>query len=144
MLRTRRLICLLALILALPSAAFAQGAGDDQYQDPFAEEPAQTQQGDTPEGDLGDEPPGGGEDQGGSGSSGSGDSGSGSGSGSGGGSGAGGGSGGPGGTTTTPRATGNDGLPLTGADPRPLLLVGLAFLLGGIGLRLRTIDPNDF
>ena len=36
MLRTRRLICLLALILALPSAAFAQGAGDDQYQDPFA------------------------------------------------------------------------------------------------------------
>ena len=137
MLRTRRLICLLALILALPSAAFAQGAGDDQYQDPFGDEPTSQQDG----GELGDDPPSDGgsdDDEGGSGSS-----------------------GGSGGVPDVPAPQGPTGLgpgtsgaeatradpsalPYTGSDPRPLLLVGAAFLLGGVGLRLRTIDPNDF
>jgi LPXTG-motif cell wall-anchored protein len=139
-LRTRRLICLLALILALPSAAFAQGAGDDQYQDPFGDEPAAQQDGD---GGIGDQPPGDGGGSGDGGDGGSGDSGSGSG-----GSGSSGGGEtpadpGPGnGTPTTPADP--NALPNTGSDPRPLLLFGAAFLLGGIGLRLRTLDPDDF
>jgi hypothetical protein len=33
-----------AVLLALPGTALAGGAGDDQYQDPFADEPAQSQQ----------------------------------------------------------------------------------------------------
>jgi hypothetical protein len=127
--RTRRIVCLLALILALPSAAFAQGAGDDQYQDPFAEEPtAQQQQQQPPEqdGGLGDEPP----TDGGGGSQGQ-------------------GNGGESEQTPapapapTPREDPN-ALPRTGADPRPLVLIGAAFLLAGIGLRLRTIDPDAY
>jgi LPXTG-motif cell wall-anchored protein len=43
--RSRRLAAATtAAVLALPATAFAGGAGDDQYQDPFADEPAQTQQ----------------------------------------------------------------------------------------------------
>jgi len=49
--RARRIATLAcAALLALPGAALAGGAGDDQYEDPFAEEgapseqPAQTQQ----------------------------------------------------------------------------------------------------
>jgi hypothetical protein len=131
-----------ALVLALPGTALAQGAGDDQYQDPFAEETAQ-QQGGSGSGDaeaaqdgggLTDEPPvGGSGDDAGSGS----DS----------------GSAGESGTTTTPaapeeaapeagEATGQ--LPNTGSDPRVLVLCGLAFVLIGLGLRLRTIDPNAY
>jgi LPXTG-motif cell wall-anchored protein len=39
---TRFLLCIAALLCALaaPSAALAQGAGDEQYQDPFGEEQA--------------------------------------------------------------------------------------------------------
>jgi len=37
----RSLIVAWLLALALPAAALAQGAGDEQYQDPFGEEPAQ-------------------------------------------------------------------------------------------------------
>jgi LPXTG-motif cell wall-anchored protein len=47
---TRSLLCIAALLCALaaPSAALAQGAGDEQYQDPFGDE--QSQQSDpTPE-----------------------------------------------------------------------------------------------
>jgi hypothetical protein len=33
-----------ALLLALPGAALAGGAGDDQYEDPFGDEPAQSEQ----------------------------------------------------------------------------------------------------
>ncbi|CAA9501304.1 MAG: hypothetical protein AVDCRST_MAG85-1779 [uncultured Solirubrobacteraceae bacterium] len=135
MLRTRRFLCLLALILALPSAAFAQGAGDDQYQDPFGDEP--TQQQDPGDGGIGDDPPG---DGGGSGNGGSGNDNGGGGTG---GDGKTGNGGGTGGGQTTPRPD-PDALPMTGSDPRPLLFIGAAFLLGGIGLRLRTIDPNDF
>jgi len=40
---TRSLLIIVALLcaLAVPSAAFAQGAGDDQYQDPFGDEQSQ-------------------------------------------------------------------------------------------------------
>ena len=42
--RFRHAVCTAAAALALaPTAAFAQGAGDDQYQDPFADEPRQEQ-----------------------------------------------------------------------------------------------------
>lgn len=48
---SRRVVCALAaLVLALPSAAWGQGAGDEQYQDPFGDEGGQS------------EPQGGGED----------------------------------------------------------------------------------
>jgi LPXTG-motif cell wall-anchored protein len=41
--RTRRLLTLTcALLLALPGTALAGGAGDDQYEDPFGDEPAGT------------------------------------------------------------------------------------------------------
>lgn len=139
MLRTRRLICLLALILAVPSAAFAQGAGDDQYQDPFGDEPAAQQDGGgggNDDGELGDQPPG---DNGGGGDTGSGETGGGSGSGGDTGT----GDPGTGGDTSTTPADRN-ALPNTGTDPRPLVLIGAAFLLGGIGLRLRTIDPDAY
>ena len=128
--RLRPLACLLALALALPSAAFAQGAGDDQYQDPFGDQPTAQQGGEG----LSDEPPTTG---GGSGSGGSTGSGGGSGSGSGGSTGTGGGA-----ADSTPAP--DDALPNTGSDPRPLALVGLAFVLLGVGLRLRTIDPDAF
>ena len=40
---TRFVLCIAALLCALaaPSAALAQGAGDEQYQDPFGEEQAE-------------------------------------------------------------------------------------------------------
>jgi LPXTG-motif cell wall-anchored protein len=40
---TRLLLCIAALLCALaaPSAALAQGAGDEQYQDPFGDEQSQ-------------------------------------------------------------------------------------------------------
>jgi len=40
---TRSLLIIVALLcaLAVPSAALAQGAGDDQYQDPFGDEQSQ-------------------------------------------------------------------------------------------------------
>jgi hypothetical protein len=41
-----RIVCLLAAgLLAFPAAAGAQSAGDDQYEDPFAPEPGQTDDG---------------------------------------------------------------------------------------------------
>lgn len=125
--RLRPLACLLALALALPSAAFAQGAGDDQYQDPFGDERTAQQDED---GGLSDEPPTtGGAD---------GDPGPGGGT-----TGSGGDRGGGQGDTPSARAPRN-ALPNTGADPRPLVLVGLALVLLGLGLRLRTIDPDAF
>ena len=120
-----RLTALLAaLVLAAPASAFAQGAGDDQYQDPFPDAPAQTQ----PDDGLSDEPPvAGGSSAGGSGSAGA----------------------GSGGEDTapapaSPAPAADAQLPRTGAEPLWLALLGAAFLLIGAGLRLRTIDPDAF
>jgi LPXTG-motif cell wall-anchored protein len=138
--RSRAIVALLALVLALPSAVFAQGAGDNQYEDPFPDEPKQSHgggksggggqtQGRAAQDDgLSDAPPVSGDDSGsddGSSDSGSGD-------------------------TTPPADDGSDdtatnqpkALPNTGSDPRILAFVGLIFVLTGLGLRLRTIDPD--
>ena len=134
----RRFVTLLAaLTLAVPGTAFAQGAGDDQYQDPFGDEPSQSDGagsgGDG--GGLSDSPPvtGGGS----------------SGSSSGGGSSSGSGASGAGASETatqTPAATAqaSSQLPQTGSEPLLLMGLGAAFVLTGVGLRLRTIDPNAF
>jgi LPXTG-motif cell wall-anchored protein len=48
--RARRLLPLTcALALAFPASALAGGAGDDQYQDQFGDEPAQTQSSPAPQ-----------------------------------------------------------------------------------------------
>ncbi|HEX8086148.1 MAG TPA: LPXTG cell wall anchor domain-containing protein [Solirubrobacteraceae bacterium] len=136
--RRRAIVVLLALVLAVPSLAFAQGAGDEQYQDPFGDEQAQNDRGDGGGGNtngraaqddgggLTDEPPVGGGDDGGD-------------------------------TTPPPNDSGDDApdeedsaddqakaLPNTGSDPRILAYVGLVFVLAGVGLRLRTLDPDSF
>ena len=126
---------LAALLLAFPAAAFAQGAGDDQDQDPFGDEPSQGSGGgggSDSDGGLSDEPPVSGGGSSGSGSGGSGSSGSGS---------SGGGTA-PSAGTEAAQATGQ--LPNTGAEPLLLMGVGAAFVLTGVGLRLRTIDPDAF
>lgn len=146
--RQRVIPCLVALLLALaPSAASAQGAGDDQYQDPFGEQPTAQQNGQ--DDGLSDEPPGGGgSDDATGGSGGSGDGGGSGGNGNG-------DTGGNGGSTAPPNNGLEDppvstpredpsALPNTGADPRPLALLGAAFFLLGLGLRLRTIDPDAY
>jgi hypothetical protein len=134
----RRLATLLAaLLLAFPASAFAQGAGDDQYQDPFGDEPAQSDDGggSDSDGGLSDEPPttGGGDDSGSAGGS------------------AGGGddtgtapSTGPAETPAPAAEAAGAELPRTGAEPLLFAGIGLAFLLTGVGLRLRTIDPDAF
>jgi LPXTG-motif cell wall-anchored protein len=121
--RARRVaIALSAVALTLPSAALAQGtsgAGDDQYNDPFENS-----------------------------SSGSGQSTSGSQTGSGGETltqnpnlGGGQTSSGTSTGTAAPTLSGTStALPNTGSDPRLLILAGLALLLSGLGLRLRTAD----
>ena len=47
---TRSMLCIAALLCALatPSAALAQGAGDEQYQDPFGDEQSQSEPTPTP------------------------------------------------------------------------------------------------
>ena len=47
---TRSMLCIAALLCALaaPSAALAQGAGDEQYQDPFGDEQTQPEPTATP------------------------------------------------------------------------------------------------
>jgi len=129
---------LAALFLALPGAAFAQGAGDDQYQDPFGDEPTQSQ-GDGDGGGLSDEPPVTDDDGGSAGSGGSGSDGSG---GSAGAEEPSTGTAGAEGETATPSLA--DQLPRTGSDPWQLMLVGSTLLMIGVGLRLRTIDPDAY
>ena len=125
--RCRALVAVLSLALMLPSAAFAQGAGDEQYQDPFGDEPAQTQPAETraaqDDGDdgLSDAPP---IDDGD--------------------------------TQQTPPPADDpadeparqdereSALPNTGHDPRVLAFFGLLFVLVGVGLRLRTHDPDAY
>ena len=131
-----------ALVLAVPGSALAQDAGDDQYQDPFEDTPAQQESGgqaqSSQDGGLSESPEvGGGGGSGSSGSSGS-------------------GSAGEAGTQAAPAPTeqgtaqapateeATPQLPNTGSDPRALVLCGLAFVLIGVGLRLRTIDPDAY
>jgi LPXTG-motif cell wall-anchored protein len=46
--------------------------------------------------------------------------------------------------TRVPKATAAANLPNTGSDPRMLFLTGLALSLLGAGLRLRTVDADDY
>lgn len=125
--RCRALVAVLSLALMLPSAAFAQGAGDEQYQDPFGDEQAQQGGGGqsraAQDDGLSDEPPVDGGEQ----------------------------------PAPAPEpepeepAPAPDGpardesaLPNTGSDPRILAFAGLLFVLIGVGLRLRTIDPDAY
>ncbi len=145
--RRRILVALLAFALAVPSVVFAQGAGDEQYQDPFGDEQAQNDGGNRgggggngnggggnangraaqDDGGLSDEPPVGGDD----------------------------------GANQTPPPSDEDtnppadddqddeadeakSLPNTGSDPRILAYVGLLFVLVGVGIRLRTLDPDAY
>lgn len=117
---------LVALVLALPGTALAQGAGDNQYQDPFSGQ-------------------GSGQGSSGSGSQGSGSQGSGSGSSSSGSSSSGSSSsrGGSSRSTGSPSTTASASqtLPATGGQPVTLGLLGAGLLLAGVGLRLRLRRP---
>ena len=140
--RSRAIVALLALALAVPSVVFAQGAGDEQYQDPFGSPPAKSQGGKKKgttgraaqdDGGLSDAPPVDTGGNGGNGGNGNGSNGGDTGSGS--------------GDTTPPAdepAAEPRGLPNTGSDPRILAFVGVLFVLVGVGLRLRTIDPDAY
>jgi hypothetical protein len=126
-----RLATLVAVLLfAFPAAAFAQGAGDDQYQDPFGDQPSQSSGSGggstTTDSGLSTSPP-----VAGAGSSGSGSSGSSAPS-------------APPVQTPVAGASASRDLPRTGSEPLVIMMLGLAFLLTGIGLRLRTIDPDAF
>jgi hypothetical protein len=136
----RRPLALSCALLALAAPGAWAQTGDEQYQDPFADEgTAQTTQED--DGGLSPTPqPSGG----GSGSSGSGDQGSGSGSsGSGSGtSGSGSAGGGPDGAATPAAPAQSGRLPRTGADAWLVGLLGSGLLVTGVGLRLRTADDR--
>jgi LPXTG-motif cell wall-anchored protein len=122
-----RIACVLAVAaLALPGAAWGQSAGDEQYEDPFAPESGQTDDGDDTGSSAGDD----------TGSSGGGSSGAGS-------------SGGggavqpapaeqPEAVTAPPATTSAAGqeLPRTGADTGLLALGGAVLLAGGVALRV--------
>jgi hypothetical protein len=122
----RRLLAVLATAaLATPAAAQAQGAGDDQYQDPFAGAPKTTktppaspteraqvrqQQGQP---SLSQQPPPGAPRA-------------------------------PSATPAAPVATTGSPLPYTGAEIPGMALLGLGLLAVGLGLRLRTADETLF
>ena len=117
--RSRLLACLLCLLLAAPAGAWAQGAGDDQYQDPFGDSPTQNDGG-----GLSPAPPGGGD-------SGSQDP-------------APAPAPAPEETEPSTEATAPGTLPNTGSDARLLALLAAAMIMVGVGLRLRTIDPDAY
>ena len=123
----RRLLAVLATAtLAAPTAAFAQGAGDDQYQDPFASTPKTTNsppassnqraQADQPS--LSNQPP--------SQSSQAPQQSA------------------PSAAAAPAQATPATGsqLPYTGAEIPAMALMGLGLLGVGVGLRLRTLDDT--
>jgi LPXTG-motif cell wall-anchored protein len=122
--RCRALVAVLSLALMLPSAAFAQGAGDEQYQDPFGDEQAQQQpraaQDDGEDG-LSDAPPGGADEPATPPADEPADE-----------------------PAEDPAADETTALPNTGSDPRILAFIGVLFLLVGVGLRLRTVDPDAY
>lgn len=111
-----------ASLAAAPASALAQSAGDEQYQDPFADDPAQGQTRTTPESNLTQAPQSGTPQAQAPAPA----------------------------QTTTPSlqeapATAADGARLadTGIDARLFLALGAALLLTGVGLRLRT-QPERF
>lgn len=128
--RIAALVVVASLGAALPATpALAQGAGDQQYSDPFGDSGTSTGGGGT------STPTGGGQQlsptpqtptatspSGGSGSGSAGTSAS--------------------RTSTTPAATGAS-LPNTGVDARVLVVLGTVLLLTGLGLRLRSA-PERF
>lgn len=121
-------IALSAAALALPAGALGQGAsgaGDDQYADPFDNGSGTT----TAQTKPGPQSSGGSSTSSDPGLSQNPD--------------LGGGSTTPSSSGAAPAATGTTAtgaLPNTGSDPRLLILAGLALLLSGLGLRLRTAD----
>jgi LPXTG-motif cell wall-anchored protein len=140
----RRIVVLLVVALlgagsvavSVPSA-FAQGAGDQQYSDPFGDSDSGSgSSGSSGSGSSGTtitpSP-----QTGSSGSTGSGTSGSSSGTSS--------GTAGTtsSGTTSTPSVAASGQLPNTGLDARVLVLAGVALLLLGVGLRMRNA-PERF
>jgi LPXTG-motif cell wall-anchored protein len=115
MMSSRRIAALAAaLSLALPAGALAQGAGDNQYQDPFAGE------------DSGSGSGGGG--GGGGGAEGTNGNGSLSDS-------------PPSGEQLASQSTSSGELPRTGADPGLVALLGAGLILTGAGLRVRVRRP---
>jgi LPXTG-motif cell wall-anchored protein len=144
----RRIVVLLVVALlgtgGVVTAAYAQGAGDQQYQDPFGNSDSGSgSSGSGSSGSSGSGSSGSGGAQpltpapqtsgGSSGSSGSASSGSGTSSGTAGTSST--------GTTTSSAAAGT--LPNTGLDTRLLLLAGAVLVLLGVGLRMRNA-PERF
>ena len=114
---SRRIAALAAaLSLSLPAGALAQGAGDNQYQDPFAGE---------------DSGSGSGSGSGGGGGGAEGTSGNGSLSNS-----------PPAGESLASQPSTSSGeLPRTGADPGLVALLGAGLILTGAGLRVRVRRP---
>jgi len=126
-------IVLSAVALAGPSAAFGQGsggAGDDQYQDPIgAGSPRKSPSAGSPTTKASSGPAlsqdpnlGGGDTAGSSSSTPATQTGTGA------------------GTGAATGVVSGAALPNTGSDPRQIILAGLALLLSGLGLRLRTAD----
>ena len=112
MMPSRRIAALAAaLSLALPAGALAQGAGDNQYQDPFAGEDSGSgsgsgggAEGTTGNGSLSNSPPSGQQ-------------------------------------LASQRSTPSGELPRTGADPGLVALLGAGLILTGAGLRVRVRRP---
>jgi LPXTG-motif cell wall-anchored protein len=116
--RHRVAAVLAAALLALPGAAWAQSAGDDQYEDPFAPSPGQTDEGGSGSGsDSGADEPAAQPDPAPAA---------------------------PEPAAPEPAATsaqspnGGEQLPRTGADEGLVALAGAVMLAGGIALRVRT------
>jgi len=128
--RSAALAACLVLILALPGTALAQGAGDNQYQDPLGsyQGSGSQKQASSGSGSQGSSSQGAGSSSSGSSSSGS-SSGTGRLTGS-----------TPGASTSASQAA-SGRLPATGGEPLALGALGAGLLLAGVGLRLRLRRP---
>jgi hypothetical protein len=116
--RRHRVACLItAAVLVLPAGAWAQSAGDEQYEDPFAPEPGQSD-----EGGAQDEQPAGDESTGSAPEA---------------------EPAAPTAQTPAPPAQepAAEQLPRTGADAGLLALGGALLLTGGVSLRLTLSEP---